>query len=183
MGCGVAEGKQRTEFLQTLLGLLAFNGLRFVNNQNRIGLGNNIDRTAGTEFVQFHVNSSGILALGVECLGVNNHNIDGVIRSEAVNLRKLCGVVDEEANLLPVFLCKMLLGHLEGLVDTFTDSHAQYNHDELTPTVVLVQFIHGFDIGVGLPTPVSISIVRLNLPSNLGREQSDCSLIFEYVPG
>ena len=75
-------------------------------NQNRVGLGNNINRTAGTELVQFHINSSGILALGVECLGVDNHYVDGIIRSEAVNLRKLCRVVNEEAYLLAIFLCK-----------------------------------------------------------------------------
>ena len=44
----------------------------------------------------------------------------------------------------------MLLGHLKGFVNTFSNGDAGYNHDELAPTVVLVQLVHGLDIGIGL---------------------------------
>ena len=44
----------------------------------------------------------------------------------------------------------MLLRYLKGLINTLADCNTWHNHDELTPTVVLIQFIHGFDVGVGL---------------------------------
>ena len=42
----------------------------------------------------------------------------------------------------------MFLRHLEGLIDTFTDSNRRNHNDEFAPTVMLVQFIHCLDIGV-----------------------------------
>ena len=59
------------------------------------------------------------------------------------------GAVDKEAYLLPVFLCKMFLGHLEGFIHTLPDGHAGHYNNEFTPTVVLVQLEHSFDVGVG----------------------------------
>ena len=44
----------------------------------------------------------------------------------------------------------MLLGHLKGLVHALPDGHAGHHHDELAPAVVLVQLVHGLDVGVGL---------------------------------
>ena len=146
MGCGIAEGEQWAEFLQTFLGLLAFNGLRFVNNQNRVGLGNNINRAARTELVQFHVNSSGIFALSVECLGIDNHDIDGIIRCKAVNLCQLGRVIDKESDFLAVFFRKMLLGHLKGLIHALTYCDTWYNNDELTPAISTVKLIHCFNV-------------------------------------
>ena len=150
VGCGIAECQQRAKFFQPFLGLLAFHRLGLVNNQDWIRLCDNINRAAGTKLVQFHVNAPCILPFGVECLGIDDHNIDGAVRRKAVNFRKLCRIVDEEPDLLAVFLRKMLLGHLKGFVNTFSNGDAGYNHDELTPTVVLVQLVHGLDIGIGL---------------------------------
>ena len=76
--------------------------------------------------------------------------MDGTVRSKAVNLGKLRGVVNEEADFLAVLLRKMLLRHLKRLIHPLAYSHARHHHDELAPAVVLVQFVHGFDIGVGL---------------------------------
>ena len=42
----------------------------------------------------------------------------------------------------------MLLRHLEGLIDTFSNSNTGNNNNELAPTVVIVQLIHRLDISV-----------------------------------
>ena len=44
----------------------------------------------------------------------------------------------------------MLLRHLKGLINTLADGNTRHDHDEFAPTVVLVQFIHGLDVGIGL---------------------------------
>ena len=150
MGCGVAQRQQRVKLFQPFLCLLALDRLRLVNNQNRVGLCNNVDWTAGAELIQLHVNASCILTLGIERLRVDDHDIDGAVRRKAVNFRKLRRVVDEETNLLAVFLRKMLLRHLKGLIDALTDGNAWHDHDEFAPTIMLVQLIHGLDVGIGL---------------------------------
>ena len=44
----------------------------------------------------------------------------------------------------------MLLRHLKGLINTLADGNARHDHNELAPAVVLVQLIHGLDVGIGL---------------------------------
>ena len=149
MGCGISQGQQRAELFQPLFRLFALDRLRLVDNQNRVRLGDDINRAAGAELIQLHVNAPRILALGIERLRIDNHHIDCAIRREAVDFRELCGIIDEEANLLAIFLGKMLLRHLKGFIDALTDGDARHNHDELAPPVMLVQLIHGFDIGIG----------------------------------
>ena len=150
MGSGIAQGQQWVKFLQPFPGLLALHRLRFINNQNRVGFSDNVNGPAGTELVQLHVNPAGILTFGIECLGIDNHYVDGAIRRKAVNLRQLSGVVDEESYFLPVLLGKMLLGHLKGFIHALPDGHAGNDNNKLAPAVVLVQLEHGLDVGVGL---------------------------------
>ena len=52
-------------------------------------------------------------------------------------LGELRGIVDEEANLLHIFLRKKLLGHLKGFIHTLTDGNTGYYDNELAPAVVL----------------------------------------------
>ena len=86
---GIAERQKGMELLQAFFGLFAFHRLRFVDDQDRVRFRNNIDRPAGTEFVQFHVNTSGILSLGIERLGVDDHDVDGAVGGKAVDLCQL----------------------------------------------------------------------------------------------
>ena len=44
----------------------------------------------------------------------------------------------------------MILRHLKGLINTLADGNARHDHNELAPAVVLVQLIHGLDVGIGL---------------------------------
>ena len=130
--------------------MLALDRLRLVDNQNRVRFCNNINRATGTEFVQLHVNTPRVLTLGIERLRVDNHNVYGAIRRKAVNFRKLSGIIYKKANLLSVFFRKVFLRYLKGLINTLADGNARHDHDELTPTVVLVQLIHGLDVGISL---------------------------------
>ena len=134
-----------------------------VDNQNWICLCNNIDWTARTEIVQLSKYNGCIFICSfaafqlficinrlVECLHIDDHDIDGAIRRKAVNFRELGRIVDEKPDFLAVFLREMLLCHLKRLINALADSDARHNHDELAPTVVLVQLIHGLDVGIGL---------------------------------
>ena len=150
MGGGVAQGEERVELLQPLPGLLALHRLGLVDDQDGVGPGNDVDGAAGTELVQLHVDAPGVLAPGVEGLGVDDHHVDGAVGGKAVDLRQLGGVVDEEADLLAILLREMLLCHLKGLVHALPDGHAGHHHDKLAPAVVPVQLVHGLDVGVGL---------------------------------
>ena len=150
MGGGVAQGQKRVEFLQPFSGLLALHRLGLVNDQNWVSFSDNINGPAGTKFIQLHVNPAGILAFCIERLGIDNHHIDGAVRRKAVDLRQLGGVVYKKAYLLPIFLGKMLLGHLKGLIHALSDSYAGNDNNKFAPAVVLVQLEHGLDVGVGL---------------------------------
>ena len=44
----------------------------------------------------------------------------------------------------------MILRHLKGLINALADGNARHDHDEFAPAVVLVQLIHGLDVGIGL---------------------------------
>ena len=76
MGSRITKCHQRLELFESLFCLLPLNGLRFINDNDRVCLGYNINRSARTELVQFHINSSGIFATRIECLRVDDHNID-----------------------------------------------------------------------------------------------------------
>ena len=67
-----------------------------------------------------------------------------------IYLRKTGRIIDKEMNLLSVFLRKMLLSCLKGLIDTLTDSNTRNNNDKLRPAVMLIQLIHSFDVCIGL---------------------------------
>ena len=137
------------KLFQSLFCLHSLDRLRLVDNKDRVCFGYNINGATGTELVQLHINSPRIFAFGVECLRIDNHHVDGTIRGKAVDFRQLRGVIDKKAYLLSVFLSKMLLRHLKGLIYPLADGNARHDHNKLTPTVVLVQFVHGLDVSIG----------------------------------
>lgn len=67
VGGRVAQREQRVELFQALFGLLALNALRLVNNQDRVGFGNDVNRSAAAEGIQRFVNNALVFA-GVERL-------------------------------------------------------------------------------------------------------------------
>ena len=147
---GIAQSKQRMKFFQPLFCLRAFDRLWFINNEDRICFGNNIYGAAGAELVQLHINAPCVLALCIERLHVDDHHIDGTVGGKAVDLGQLRGIINKKADLLSVFLGKMLLRHLKGLVHSLPDRYARDNDDELAPSVMFVQLVHGLDVSVRL---------------------------------
>lgn len=115
----------------------------------RIGLCDDINGLAAAEGVQLFVNDSLVLA-GVERLHIDDHHIDGTVRSEAVHLGEPVGGVDEEPDLLAILPGEVFLSGLEGLVDALPDGHRRHHNDELAPAVAGVELVHGFYISIGL---------------------------------
>jgi len=64
----VAERDERVKLFQTLFSLFAFHGLRFVDDKDRVRLGNDINGTAASELIQFHVDTTGVFAFGIKRL-------------------------------------------------------------------------------------------------------------------
>ena len=147
--CRIAHGKQRVKFLEAELRLFALDGLRLVDDENRVRLRENVDRPAAAELVQLHINTPRVLAGCVKRLRVDDHDVDRAVRSEAVDFGKLRGVIDEEADFLTVILRKVILRDLKGFIHALADGDARYNHDEFAPAETLVQLEHGFDVGIG----------------------------------
>ena len=149
-GCGgIAQGEQRMEFFQAFFGLLALHALRFVNDQDGVGFGNDVDWPPGLELVQLHIDAAGVPAAGVERLRVDDHGRDGVLRGELFHPGQLGRVVDKVADLLAVLLGKVFLGDREGFVDALADGDAGHHDDKLAPAVAFVQLVHRFDVGIG----------------------------------
>ena len=151
MGCRITQRKHGIKLFQIFFCLLSFHRLGFVNNQNRIGFCQNINGTPGTKLIQLHVNTPGIFALCIKRLGVNDHHINGIIRSKPVNLCQLGRIINKIPDLFTVLFCKMIFRSLERFVHTFTDGNAGHHDNELTPAILLVQFIHCFDVCICFP--------------------------------
>ena len=147
---GIAQRQKRIELLQPLLRLLALDGLRLVDDQDRVGLGDNVDRPAGAELVQLHVNAPRVLSPGVERLRIDDHGVDRAVRGKTVDFSELGGVVDKETDLPAVLLGEVFLRHVERLVNALADRDAGNDDDELAPAVMLVQFVHRLDVRIRL---------------------------------
>ncbi len=141
------------KLFQILLCLFPLHRLRLIDDQDRVRLRNDIDRSARTKFVRLHVNPSGILPPCVERLGIDDHNIDRTVRGKTVNLCQTGRIIDKEPYLFAIFLCKMLLSHLQGSIYPFTDRNARDNDYEFAPPVSPVQLIHRLNISVRLSDP------------------------------
>ena len=150
VGGRVAHDEQRVELAERVERLGSFHLLRLVEKQDRpVGL-DHVDGATGLEVVQLLVDASVVLALGVECLDVDHHDVDAGVRGEALQVVQLLGAVDEEARLLAVSLQEVLGSDLQRLVDPLADGNARHHDDELAPAVALVQLEHAADVAVGL---------------------------------
>ena len=146
----ITQRQQWVEGSQPFFRLLSLYALRLVDDQNGIRLGDDVNRTAGAKLIEFHINAPRVFAAGIEGLRIDNHDVDRAVRSKAVDLRKLGRIVDKETDLLPVLRGEMVLRHLKRFVYAFADGDARHYDDKLTPTIVLVQLVHGLDIRIGL---------------------------------
>ena len=158
VGGGIVENKQRVEPFQTGLSRLALHLLRLVHDDNRPVGGNHVDWTTGTERVLPAVDDPAVLVpaafleRGGEGLGIDDHHIDAAVACKLIQIVEIAAVVYEIAGFFAVLLHEVLFQHGKALVDSFTDGNAGHYDDELAPSVQLVEFEHGFDIDVSLPS-------------------------------
>ena len=152
VGGGVTKGKQSVEFFQALLGLSALHALGLVNDEDGLGLGDDLDRPAAADSVRFFVNDPLVLA-GVKRLHIDDHDVDGAVAGKAIYLGKPVGRIDEEADLLPVFFGEMFLRTLKGTIDALPNCHRRHHNDKFAPTIAGVELVHCFDVCIGLSSP------------------------------
>ncbi|OPZ47592.1 MAG: hypothetical protein BWY95_01383 [Bacteroidetes bacterium ADurb.BinA104] len=89
VGGRITQREQRVESFQVLFGLLSFNRLRLVDDQDWIGFGNHIYRSAAAEAIQFHVDAPGILPPGIERLSIDDHHVKRVVAGKTVDFCQL----------------------------------------------------------------------------------------------
>ena len=164
MGGAIQKGKERLEHGNTLTGLVFLvhtqYRLRFIDNHDRMGLCQHVDRTAGAELITAFEDDAGCLVRTcaltlllihrcVECLGIDNHHVHACIAGKGIYLTELLGVIHKVLHALAVFLGKMFLHALKTLQYAFSDGDAWHYHHKLGPAIAGIQLIHGLDIGIG----------------------------------
>ena len=128
----------------------AFHFLGLIQNQNRAVLADDINGPAGLKIVQFLVNTAVILACCVECLDIDDHDMDARTGRKTFQLMKLLGVVNKRSDFFSVDLGEVFGGDLKGLGDPFPNGDAGHHDNELGPSIPLVHFENGLDIAIGL---------------------------------
>ena len=112
---GKIHSKERLELFQRFLRCIATHLLRFIQDHDWPVCLNHIDRLPAAEFIQFHANPAGVLAAGVECLDIDDHDRQVRAGTEIINVRKILRVVDKEAGLLPIIFHEMVLHGFKAL--------------------------------------------------------------------
>ena len=147
VGGRIAQGEQGVELFQAFFGLFALHALRFINDQDGVGLGDDVDGAAAAEAVQLFVDDLLVFA-GVESLHIDDHGIDTAIRGKVVHFGQLVRGVGEKANFLAVLIGKMLLGRFQRFGHALPDGHRGHHYNKFAPAVAAVELVHGFDVGV-----------------------------------
>ena len=130
--------------------------MRFVHNDNRAVCCKNINRFAACKFVTFGIDNLAFFIVRPlfhgtgERLRVNNHYVDSSIARIGINLLQVRTVIDEPLGLFAVVFKEMRLQHFETFGDAFADGDTRHHHDELAPTISLVQLEHRLDIDIRL---------------------------------
>ena len=139
MGSGVAQGHKGVEVPKLFFCFWSFHRLRLIDDEYGIGFLNNIDGFAETKGFLFAMDTVGSFATGIdESLVVDDHDIDRMVRSEAINISESIGIVDEVADASSVLRGEVILGDLEGFEYTFADGNTGNNYDEFTPAIMAV---------------------------------------------
>ena len=140
MGCRVAQRAERVHLSQRVLagaGQTAIDALRLIDDQDRPGRADQIDRPLAT----------GLLAVLVEVVdvllvdGANGHHHDLDVRAggEIANLTELRGIIEEVVEgLTGIEPFEVILGDLKRLIDAFLNRDRRYDDDELGEPIELV---------------------------------------------
>ena len=87
-------------------------------------------------------------------MGVDNHHMQLIIIGKGLYFGELFGVIDKVLYTLTLILSgKVVTHHLKTLLYAFTNGNTRYYYDKLTPAILPIEFVHGFDIGIGLACP------------------------------
>ena len=138
MGGGVVQAEQRIKLFQAFLCRLASHFLRLVQDDDRTVRFDDIDWSAGAEIIQFCADPSCIFATGIECLDVNNHDVDVCTLAVIIDIRQLFGVIHKWSNNLAIIRLEVLPHGFEALLNALTNRNTRNNDNELTPAI---QFI------------------------------------------
>ena len=149
MGCGIPQhthGIQRADRFFRLGGVV--HALRFVDDDNRMGVLNQPDCTAAAQAVLILIKN--IFCL-FESVDVDNHDLNFSAGCKCPHIIEFCGVVDKKpAGHVVVLETEVFLCHLKGLIDALADGDRGYDHHKLGEAVPAVQLKNRFGINIGL---------------------------------
>ena len=156
----VPEREEWLEVLQRGLRDLALDALRLVEDNNRIRMADDVNRFASVELVLTREDRPRLLAAPCrvrllrverdrERLRVDDHHLNAAVTGKGIDLLQPRRIVDEEVDLALVDSGEVFLRDLKGLVHALADGDRRHDDDELHPSVPLVEFVDGLDVGVG----------------------------------
>ena len=145
----VVQAEQRVKFLQAFLRGRATHFLWLIQDNNRAVCFDDVDRSAAAEIIQLCTDTTCIFTTGIECLNIDDHDVDICALAVIIDIRQILGVVNEETSFLAIIFHEVLLHGFKALLDTFTDCNTWNYYDELAPTIQLIQLKHGLDVNIG----------------------------------
>ena len=145
----IVQTEQRVKLLQAFLRGCSAHFLRLIQDNDRAVCFNYVDWSAAAEIIQLCADTSCIFTTGIECLNIDDHDVDISALAIVIDIRQILGVVNEETRLLAIILHEVLLHGFKALLDAFTDCNAWNYYDKLAPAIQLIQFKHGFDVNIG----------------------------------
>ena len=179
MCCGIAQDCQRRKFFERIECFGTFQLLGFIENHDRMIALDDINRFPRLKIIQLLIDATGILSPGIECLHIDDHDVNAAIRGELLQMMQLLGIVDEEPGALFVFLHEVFGGNLEGFIDSFANRNRRHHDDKLGPAIAAVQLEHGLDVAIGFTGAGFHFDIEINR-TDLGADQ--CCRSMEILP-
>lgn len=138
MGGRVVQAEQRVKLLQAFLRGRATHFLWLIQDNDRAVCFDYINRSAASEIIQLCTDTPCIFTAGIECLNIDDHDVDIRALAVIIDIRQILGVIHEETSLLAIILHEVLLHGFKALLDAFTNRNAWNHYDELAPAVQLI---------------------------------------------
>ena len=145
----VVQAEQWVKLLQAFLRGRATHFLWLIQDNDRTVCLDNVDWSAAAEIIQLCTDTPCIFTTGIECLNIDDHDVDICTLAVIIDIRQILGVIHEETRLLAIILHEVLLHGFKALLDAFTNRNAWNYYDELAPTIQLIQFKHSLDVNIG----------------------------------
>ena len=149
VGGRVVQAEQRVKLLQAFLRGRATHFLRLIQDDDRAVCFDDVDRSAAAKIIQLCTDTPCIFTTSIECLNIDDHDVDICALAIIINIRQILGVVNEETSFLAIILHEVLLHGFKALLNAFTDCDTWNHYDELAPAIQLIQFKHSLDVNIG----------------------------------